>query len=252
MKCQLCLLDKPLIKKSHIIPNFLYKGMFGKQHKLINVNIDNVGDKKIMQTGFNESNILCAKCDNEIIGRLERYASNAIYMKESRKYAIKKKYVQETELHPAYIRCYGLDYTFTKLFFLSILWRSHISKIPFFEDIILDNDTAEKIRTMILKNNPGEEAEFEVILVNINVSESRFTQSLMQPRAIHDNGTYFVFHINEVMYHFNIDSPNKDTLFDKGIIKKDGILDIVVISEHLGESYFDSFLGRKIIRKSKF
>ena len=60
MICQLCKEEKQLLKNSHIIPNFLYKGLYDEKHKIINVNLYNLEDMVVHQTGFKDKDILCA------------------------------------------------------------------------------------------------------------------------------------------------------------------------------------------------
>lgn len=248
MICQLCRQEKKLLKNSHIIPNFLYKGIFDAKHKFVSVNLDDYGDKKFHQTGFKDSDILCADCDNGIIGAYERYASNTIFG-DHKNGAVEAFSGSENEL--PYIRFKNLDYDLTKLFFLSILWKSHLSTNPFFKTVSLGGKHAEKIRQMLLERDGGAEDLFEVVLV-APATASRITKSMVSPRRIKQAGnTLYVFHINEIMYHFNISQHNKMSMFNAGIIKRDGILDIGVVHEEFAEDYFDSFTQKKLQFKPK-
>ncbi|WP_152542142.1 hypothetical protein [Pedobacter sp. V48] len=251
MLCRLCLQEKPLLKKSHIIPNFMYKGIFGKDHKVVNVSMDNLKKVSSSYTGIYDRNILCAECDNEILSKLETYASSCIFFNGNPKTRshIKLERLQGGELVPA-IRFHNLDYTRTKLFFLSLLWRAHISTNKFFEVVALGN-YAEKIRKMLVENNAGKEDEFEVILMHIDSDGTRPDRSIISPRhfRIEGNSSY-MFHINEIMYHFNISGHNKLSLFETGIIKKDGILDIMTLTDSSAREHFDMFMGKKILMKS--
>lgn len=249
MICQLCLKDKILIKKSHIIPNFLYKGLFDEKHKIINVNLNNLNVKSFLQTGFNDSDILCADCDNVLISKHERYASNTIFGNHENLDI--ETFAGNAILVP-YIRFKNLDYNSIKLFFLSILWKSHISKNTFFKEVDLGAKYSEQLRQMILNNNAGREDNFEVVLIRPETDGSRPTKSIVAPRRIKDKGnTAYVFHINEIMYHFNISPHNKMSIFNTGIIKKDGILDIAIIKNVFAKGYFDSYMGKKIRLNSR-
>lgn len=249
MICQLCLEDKNLIKNSHIIPNFMYKGIFGESRKLANVILNDISKVTYHQTGFKDRDILCSNCDNVIIGRLERYACNYLFNKHD---SIDAEIIPSDGEHLPCIRYKNLEYTTLKLFFLSILWKSHLSKNPFFSDVNLGVKYAERMRKMILNNDGGQEDEFEVILVKIENVSNRPTQSVIQPRRLKDDGnTAYVYHINEIMYHFNVSSFNRLPMFDKGIIRKDGILDIAILEGDFGVGYFDSFVGQKISLNKK-
>lgn len=249
MICQLCHEDKPLISNSHIIPNFLYRGLFDTKHRLVSLKLDDFSDPTYLQTGFKDKDILCRQCENEVFSKLERYAANTIFGDHSK---IATEHFAGDAVHVPYIRFKNLDYTTIKLFLLSILWKSHISKNPFFEEINLGPKYSEQLRQRILNNNAGSEDSFEVIMVRPETNGTRPTKSMVAPRCIKEGGnTAYVFHINEIMYHFNVSSHNKLSMFNKGIIKNDGILDIAIIKDEFGAGYFDSFIGKKIKLNSK-
>lgn len=249
MICQLCNKDKPLIKNSHIIPNFLYRGLFDTRHRLVSINLDDFSDATYHQTGFKDKDILCRSCESEVLSKLERYAANTIFGDLTK---LDTEHFAGDAIHLPYIRFKNLDYTTIKLFLLSILWKSHISKNPFFKEIDLGPKYSEQLRQMIYNNDAGPEDAFEVILIRPETNGTRPTKSMVAPRCIKEGGnTAYVFHINEIMYHFNVSSYNKLSMFDKGIIKNDGILDIAIIKDEFGAGYFDSFMGKKIRLKSK-
>lgn len=250
MNCQLCLTEKPLLKKSHIVPNFMYKSMFNGNKRLVSINSNDIGGKfKYMKTGYTEANLLCPDCDNGILGRLERYVSLHVYS-DSQSDSVTR------QIHPAEgealecIRFENLDYTNTKLFFLSILWRCHISTLEVFSQVNL-GPHAERIRKMIFENNAGNDNEYEVILIQLDTEGARPSKSVVDPRKISSDGnTCYVFHINEIMYHFNVNEHNKMDLFTKGAIRKDNIMDIVKLKGKWARMHFDTYMGRKLLMKS--
>lgn len=77
--CKLCKNETKLLKKSHLIPDFMYKNIYDEEHKLMYISSSKEeGDKKgigFQYTGEYEKYILCKKCDNEILGKLESYAA---------------------------------------------------------------------------------------------------------------------------------------------------------------------------------
>jgi len=250
MKCQLCHKEKNLLKRSHIVPNFMYKSILKDNRRLVNVNINDLSEKrKYMQTGYTEADLLCADCDNSILGTLERYASNHIYSEPSANSGVtRKEYPGNQEIIP-YVRYEHLDYAKTKLLFLSILWRCHISKNKVFSDVDL-GPHAERIRKMILNNDPRNDDEYEVILIYIDTDGSRPSKSVIDPRRIKmDGNTFYIFHINEIMYHFNVSKHNKTDLFTKGAIRKDNIMDIAILKGKWARDHFDMYMGRKLLMK---
>lgn len=84
-------------------------------------------------------------------------------------------------------------------------------------------------------------------MVKPETNGTRPTKSIIEPRRLTGDGnTAYVFHINEIMYHFNVSPQNKLSMFDKGIIKKDDVIDIAIIKNEFGAGYFDSFLRKEI------
>lgn len=230
----------------------MYKGIYGKNNKVANINLHNIKEVSYAYSGIYDKNILCRECDNEILSKLESYASNYIYFRRgaTAKNQVLIEKLQETDTTLPVLRFHNLDYTKTKLFFLSLLWRAHISEHPFFKDVSLGK-YSEKLRNMILTNDPGREDEFEVVLILVDSAGTRPDKSIISPRHIKNDGnSTYIFHIDQIMYHFNISAYNKTSLFDKGIIKKDGILDIGIIQNDFARGYFDSFMGKKLLMRS--
>jgi hypothetical protein len=225
--------------------------MFNGSKRLVSINTNDIGGKvKFMQTGYTEADLLCADCDNGILGNLERFASLNIYSEPGVSSSVTRKELEVDGDAFACTRFENLDYTKTKLFLLSIIWRCHISKLQVFSDVKL-GPHADRIRKMILDNNAGSEEEYEVILILIDTEGSRPSKSVVDPRQITiDGNTSYVFHINEIMYHFNISKHNKLDLFTKGAIRKDNIMDIAKLKGKWARMHFDTYMGRKLLMKS--
>ncbi|TSD66410.1 hypothetical protein FFF34_003125 [Inquilinus sp. KBS0705] len=243
--------EKRLLKKSHIIPNFLYKDLFGADNRLVNINLSNFDEYHYTHSGFYDKDILCSDCDSSLLSKLETYASNCLYFRgsERSRSKIQTQLLGGGEILPA-VRFHNLDYSKIKLFLLSILWRAHISRQPFFKDVNL-GPYAERLRKMILENEPGKEEEFEVILLHVDTGKTRPEQGLYQPRKIRINGNYqYAFVINRIIYHYNISPHNKMSIYEKGIVKNDGILDIGLLKDKVARGYFDSVVGKRILLKS--
>lgn len=126
--CKLCKLEKELIRKSHIIPDFLYRnsGMFDEKHRLLSFSKEDVANNikpKYEQTGVYDGNILCANCDNVVIGQYEKYASQIIYSENLNEETQIEcdEYLDSVTLYSV---CKGIDYKKYRLFLLSILFRA--------------------------------------------------------------------------------------------------------------------------------
>lgn len=150
MYCALCLQEKEL-RKSHIIPEFFYKPLYDQKHRL-NVFVLNEDQKRYFkQKGLSEF-LLCAECE-ERLSKYERYASQIFYGGTG-------FYI--TNGNP--IKIEGIDYKKFKLFQLSLLFRASVSNLVFFENIDL-GPHEEKIRDMIINENPGGKSDYPCIIL---------------------------------------------------------------------------------------
>lgn len=68
MNCKLCAQDKPLLKCSHIIQDFMYNGLFDEKHFFAQLDLIDFKRKRMLPSGVYDSNILCKNCDSKIIG----------------------------------------------------------------------------------------------------------------------------------------------------------------------------------------
>jgi len=151
-QCKLCLQEKELLKKSHIVPDFMYERIFDGKHRL---EIFRQKENRLWlqkpkpQTGLNEPNLLCSNCDRIKISKLENYFRQKLFSRV-------KEY-SKTLPPPKDLECveFSADYQKIKLFFLSILWRFSIVKKPENKPVYL-GEHQETIRQMIDENNPKE------------------------------------------------------------------------------------------------
>lgn len=139
MECRLCKRDGNL-KKSHIIPEFLYSALYDNKHRFYELR----PKKKIkyLQKGIREC-LLCGSCEQHL-SKYEQYASQMLKGEGSLRYW----------LDGSAVRIGGVDYKLFKLFALSILWRASISKLSIFSGVSLGVHE-EKLRLMILAGEPG-------------------------------------------------------------------------------------------------
>lgn len=231
MICKLCLKDKPLLKRSHIIPNFMYKDLFDENHFLYEVKIDKDKSKKLSTGGF-ESNILCDDCDNALLGSLEHYAHYILYgikLPKSNEVFIENR-VNQHGVVMTYAK--GIDYAKFKLFLLSILWRSSISNLDFFKNVDL-GPYEEEIRSMILNNNPKSPMDFPCFISSYRNYKTLPYELIGQPRRYrHSNILGYSFLIGGLLYIFLISRRDKPDYISEVAINENNEISIV----HMGEN----------------
>lgn len=157
--CKLCLQEKLLCNKSHILPKHSYKILKDDGYCLyIDQKTANNESKQKDYSGVFESNILCEHCEQNILSNYEKYGYSLIYCNNLKNIS---KVMSDNKI---IINGSGYNYLKIKLYFLAILWKSSISSNKFFDEVKLSNDVEEKIRLMLLNGEPGEESDFPVFI----------------------------------------------------------------------------------------
>lgn len=148
MNCKLCQNLSPL-RNSHVVPEFIFSPLYDEKHRMHVLSLQEQKPRPFEQKGLREK-LLCGVCETKL-SKYERYASTAFDGKET-----------ETPLDSVII-IKGVDYKQFKLFLLSILWRSSVSSLEFFSEVNLGIHE-EKIRKMILSDDPGPSEKYGIVL----------------------------------------------------------------------------------------
>ncbi len=243
--CKLCLQEKPLLRQSHIIPDFLYSLMYGVDHEIYKVPlIENRREVKV-QTGEFEGNILCESCDNSIIGTYENYAKTLLF--DGR-----PEVKTENQLHLdgklVSTYCENVDYRKFKLFLLSILWRASVTTREFFKHIKLNPEQDNELREMILKGDPKEQLDYPC-LISAFVGKKKKVSDQTITMPIKANDSFFVFPIGSFLYTFFPNDKWDIQALKEAAIDKTNILRIVHISDEQGEKLMKKLYGDKLYGK---
>lgn len=244
MKCNLCKQEKVLIKKSHIIPDFMYKGLFDNQHFINKIRTSPINKIGKIPTGEYDSDILCKQCDNNIIGRYETYSSKALYggmlpVSECPNFS------NGTINGIDFIGCSNIEYHKFKLFLLSILWRASISSRPFFKYISLGVNE-ENIRKMILKGEGGDDRIYQIYIVSLIQNKTIPHELICQPHKFARNGNEgFTFFINGLFYIFLIHANSSILSGLNPSINRRNKMKIICPNDNISEKLLFMLLGIK-------
>jgi hypothetical protein len=253
--CKLCLQEKHLLKKSHIIPDFMYQDLYDDKHKMISFNPHEyaVGEGHIKNpsSGDYDSYILCKDCDNRIIGGYESYAAKVLFGGLPLNQApvistFKKK--DGTEL----TNYKNLDYKNFKLFLLTILWRAGISKRPIFEYIDL-GPHASILRKMLYEGDPGTISDYPLFIMTFINDQEMPKDIIITPlkRRMQGGLIVYSFPIAGMIYCFYVNSKQhslpKDIINDT--ISTDNQLNIFHIPKGKGWDFLFRYMGMH--KKSK-
>jgi len=260
MLCKLCLKDKKLQRKSHIIPQFYYKevkkdgGYYLKIDKYTYREYTKGKTSTKHYTGEYDSNILCRKCDKDIIGqKYDDYASKVLQVVngESKKFkSIKiESYTNKNDISGKLTK--NIDYTKFKLFLLSVLWRASISKRPFFHEVKLGKKHEQILREMIYNGYPKEQEDYPCFICDIGEDEPLLKRTMLPPRKINEDGNIsYMFMICGLVYRFTISKYNRKNISLAGVIHPNNDMIIWRGPKNLGKICFSEY-RKHILKKSQ-
>ena len=213
--CRLCLRDSKLCH-SHIIPEFLYKPLY-ENRKFFAVRLGQEPKQYTLQKGAREY-LLCADCENQF-SKYEGYTRDIVFGNPRK--PIKRQRITHNQEQALLLE--DLDYKSLKLFQLSLLWRAGISSHPLFEEVKLGENHAEKLRNLLLSQNPGPEDQYPCLCVVI-VHENKPLTGLIVPvqRTNVEACTAYGFTFCGMLWSYFISSHSVPKKFLDLALKQDG------------------------------
>jgi hypothetical protein len=237
--CKLCGKTAKLLSKSHVIPNFMYSGIQDELNRMVIADLNSLDAKpKFKQTGYFDKYILCSKCDNELIGKLERYVALVLFGGRSTENLAFENVVGPDGIKSIIIK--NIDYEKFKLCLLSILWRAHISPNKFFKSVDL-KDNAEPIRQMLLNNDAKDDSEYKISIVAVGNQEG-LLRMVFDPAIVQiGNGYVAIFFINGIFYFIDLVTGSDFAVFKMHYLNKNGVCEIMLLDGLEAASFMRTF-----------
>lgn len=245
--CKLCGEEKELCKKSHIIPNFMYKDVYDEKNRMKPITISKrvIEGEKYAQTGVHEGKLLCVDCENKVLGELDRYGSLTLY--SGYELTIEPR---ATASGIKYIKFGDIDYVKFKLFLLSILWRASISNDKWFSEVNL-GPHEEIIRRMIYEGDAGRQIDYPIHIMSYRQHSSLPQRIILNPSRVRiDGGTVYHFLISGLFYIFYISGHLVKEHTKEMSINQTGELKVMLMPLEMAEFALDKSLQfdmRKLI-----
>jgi hypothetical protein len=211
-ECKLCQQHKTLIN-SHIFPEFFYKSLYDEKHRAVYLT-SNPGEKeRYLQKGLREY-MLCEECELRL-SKYERYAADILRSLDS---------------YPTIIDLYKnvtVDYKIFKLFQLSLLWRSGVSKREEFSQVAL-GPHEEILRDMILKEDPGMEYEYGCFMTTLKNRDDLDRISRYPIRQKFDGHRCYRFLFCGIFWMFIVSSHSHNHPSREFFLQESGLLHIMI------------------------
>ncbi|TJW03901.1 MAG: hypothetical protein E5X42_30315 [Mesorhizobium sp.] len=120
--------------------------------------------------------LLCETCEQRF-GRYEKYAAEVMTGRSGHRF----------RLTGTRITISGIDYATFKLFQLSILWRASVSSLEFFK-LVSIGPHEERIRRMLLGNDPGEPDTYGCMVVFARERGEDISDTFFNPEPLRWSG----------------------------------------------------------------
>ncbi len=210
-RCRLCL-QTAVLCDSHIVPEFFFDNLYDKKHRYYALSSIRGKPIQLLQKGLREE-LLCKSCEIQL-SRYEHHARSVLYG---------GKEIGCEDLGNA-IRVVGIDYRKFKLFQVSLLWRLSLTKLEHFRGVSLGQYHQERLRQMLVAENPGEPWEYGCAIIGILHGGNVFKELITQPASGKIEGHHvYAIAIGGFGFAFFVSSHKPDFIGD-GFIQRDGQL----------------------------
>lgn len=233
MVCCLCKLDREL-KNSHILPEFFYKPMYDNKHRFFALSPDPNERNRILRKGLREK-LPCCDCEQKL-SMYEKYVRDLLYGGV--------KFEVSQDRRTSYLT--NVDYKKVRIFYISVLWRMSIASLEFFKNVNLGQHE-EKLRIMILNENPGEPDQYGFLCFAPLFDDNALGDWLLQPDYVRlqQHRVYRAL-IGGLLYLYFVSSHNVSDIIKKRFVQKNG--DWFITAEKIRDI---SFLDKTLAQLSK-
>lgn len=218
----------------------MYQDLFDENNRMHAIKGKKNSLKQIgyRQTGEFDKHILCPCCDNEKLGKLDRYASLILYGGYPK---ILENRIGNDGM--TYTYCAEIDYAQFKLFLLSVLWRASISKRTLFSEVQL-GPHEEHVREMLLNKDPGTQLKYPCLMLTyLNLKEYPRDVVAQPSRSRVNSGYIYKFLIGGMIYIFFISAHIIPSGLKEVCINLKGEMKIIHTPPRLARKALSSMIG---------
>ncbi|MBY0403819.1 MAG: hypothetical protein K2X66_07955 [Cyanobacteria bacterium] len=200
--CHFCNEEKKLAK-SHIIPEYFYRELRQEEPHLLMVSSESTYLKRSPIGEYDQ--ILCQDCENHFNHKWDDYGIK--FFQQANDWPL--KHADDVNKTKNFYEIIEYDYAKLKLFFLSILWRAHVSQRSNWKAIQLGSD-APRIISLLRLNSPGSIEEFPIVLFKLTMHDKGHNfHKLMQSPFIQktlEGNSFYSFQLNEFVFWIKEDN----------------------------------------------
>ena len=236
MKCKLCKQPKEL-RGSHIIPEFFYKPMYDDKHRFNVIPLSEGQKFQYKQKGIRER-LLCEDCEGQL----------SVYENHVRKVFYGGTGIYITNGNPLKIE--GINYKKFKLFQLSLLYRAAVSNLDFFRNVAL-GPHIEKIRNMLLGENPGSKLEYPCFMFMFLMEKNKVLDDFIYPPQMIriDGQRAYRFILGGCFWVYFVSSHTNRLSYTEFILDENG--KVLIPLRRAEDTHFFRELVKDVVKYSK-
>lgn len=214
--CHLCKQNQTL-RKSHIIPKFMYSDLKNQDRQIIGITGNGRNGWALVQDGAKEF-LLCGDCEQHLNKHYET--------------PFKKFWVDNPPLPDPWMdeepRRLTTEYTSFKLFHLSVLFRASICSLPMFRTVNL-GPHEDRLRKMLLNIEPGQDYEYPITGYGVVHHKNRqLIKMITQPQSFRIGGKpCYAIMYGGAEWWFSI-SSDRNPEFEQISLKRNGEICLAV------------------------
>ena len=222
--CSLCGKIAELSGTSHIIPKFMYKGMEDNRNKIaLSILKNNIKKETEIDYRYFDKDVICVDCETVTLSQLDNYGNRVLFGDQKTKDLFQTQVFRCLEGKLCIIENFESEKF--KLFLLSVLWRAHISKHPFFKEINLGLKAEALCKSIITGNSDLPNVKISIFGLMFN--PSKIYKIVSAPRHIVQEGLdVYSFIIYGIVYNFIYKDINNLFQFGENHLKANQSLKI--------------------------
>ena len=226
---------------SHIIPKCMYKGMENDENKIgVSTLKNDIKTETEIDYRYFDKYILCFECETVKLSQLDNYGNRILFGDQKTNDLFKSSVLEYPNAKVCLIE--NFDYLKLKLFLLSVLWRAHISKHVFFDNINLSS-RAEVIRQAILSKDLKSCEDVKISIFGLMFDRNKLMKAIPKPRHIvTESIDVYSFMIYGIVYNFIYKDDNKSFHLVENILTENQPIKIPFYLGADAMNYFRAFV----------
>ena len=235
-RCKLCRTIAEL-RYSHIIPEFMYKDLYGPTHTIHLASTKDWGKSELLQKGARE-HLLCEYCEQKF-SKYEKHAADVWF--------------QNVEIlsHGRLGFSGRVDYKLFKLFQLSILWRMDVTSMNAFNRLHLGKHE-RIIRRMLLRDDPGKYDEYGCLIVRPNEYQNIYKELILHGFTARLSGVDIpVLAMGSVLWIYCVSRAPIDPRQAQCFLQPDGEIRVLMCDPGIGKQIVNHFVDSIRIHKAR-